>query len=120
MNVIEKIKQLGHGASAIAEWLGSGGEVVDANTAQERADTCLACPLHNPDQNATVLIGEAVRRVLEAKNKIGLRVNNEDKLGSCSVCGCVLKLQVFEPVFLLEKQTAKDAGYAPQCWKVKS
>jgi len=115
VNIIAKVAQLGHGAVAITEWLGKGGEVVDNATAQARADICLKCPEHNPDQTATVLVGEVVRKVLEAKNKIGLTVNNEDELGSCKVCGCVLKLQCFEPLELIDKNEKFDKD----CWKLK-
>ena len=115
MSILAKIKQLASGASAITEWLGEGGSVVDQNTAQERANICLKCPKHNPDQNALVLFAEGVRKVLSVKNDIGLEVENEDKLGSCSVCGCVLKLQVFEPKPALDKNDVYD----PSCWKLK-
>lgn len=115
MNILAKIKQLGHGAVAITEWLGSGGEVVDNAVAQERANICLKCPRHNPDQNNLVLFGKAVRSILSAKNDIGLKVENKDKLGLCGVCGCVMKLQVFEPEVLLKREESEK--YPEHCWK---
>lgn len=113
MNIIAKIKQLGHGAVAITEWLGSGGEVVPQEVAQERANICLKCPKHNPDQNNLVLFGKAVRSILSAKNDIGLHVENEATLGTCGVCGCVMKLQVFEPSILVDA----SESYPENCWK---
>lgn len=118
MSLLTKMQQFGHGASNIAEWLGDGGDVVDDCVAQERANICLACPMHDSSQTSKVLLGAAVRRVLEIKNKIGLRVENEDKLGTCRVCGCVLKLQIFEPDSLVTNQSEKS-HYAENCWKTK-
>lgn len=118
MSLLTKMQQFGHGASNIAEWIGDGGDVVDDHVAQARADICLKCPQHDSSQTSKVLLGAAVRRVLEIKNKIGLRVENEDGLGTCKVCGCVLKLQIFEPDALVTKQSEKSL-YAEGCWKIK-
>lgn len=115
VNLLTKIKQLGHGAVAITEWLGGGAEVVDNSTAQARADICLKCPKHDPNQSSLVLLAKGVRGVLSVKNDIGLTVNNEDKLGTCTVCGCVLKLQVFEPEVLLKREESEK--YPNHCWK---
>lgn len=115
MNLVNLIKQLGDGAGPVSRWLISG-EVVPHFTAQHRSEICLECPRHNPDQTAAVLIGEGVRALLESKNKMGLKVESEDKLGTCEVCGCVVKLQVWEPSELLEKHTDRNL-FPVGCWK---
>lgn len=119
MSALEKIKLIAAGTPIIREWIGSGGEVVHPMEADWRAKICLACPKHNPKQDALVFTGVLIREILAAKNDIGLTLEDDAKLGTCDVCGCVMKLQVWETKELLAKHTEKEK-YPTHCWKINT
>lgn len=117
LNLLETARAIPHGISAISEWL-ADGTVVDGDEAQARADVCLKCPNNVPESSVTGVVADGVRRMLEFKNKVGLRVDGEKSLGACAVCKCVLRLQVHEPAELLKLQIKNGKEVFPfQCWK---
>lgn len=118
MNILEQVKHYKDGAKTISEWLGDGGQVVDQDTAQGRADVCLKCPLNkdtNPFVGAAAL---AIRRTLELKSELQLRIKGEKRLGTCDACDCVMKLKVWMPSGRVQQVT--DAGEFARlhesCW----
>jgi len=111
------IHQAIEGLPNITEWV-VDGTVVDLEEAQSRANVCLQCDRNESTSFAASAVAHSVRRLLELKNKLGLRVDGEKKLGQCGVCSCVLKLQIWEPMELVEKQRNKALSYPPQCWKI--
>lgn len=121
MNLFDRSKQIAHGAESIAEWLGSGGVVVDRDTAQARADVCLKCPMNEPRIIVTDLIAKAIRRHLEVKNKLELRVQGEKQLHTCAACGCVLRLLIWEEQSRIKSQmTPEETEKTPtHCWKLQ-
>ena len=120
-NLLEQAKSIPHGIQSIREWLGAGGVAVDNATAQERADICIKCDKNVHGNPITTAAALAVRRHLEIKNKIGLRVNGEKSLGQCDVCHCVLRLLIHEPQENVKSQmTADEISNTPKhCWKLK-
>lgn len=127
MNILEKARQFGVGATEILEWLGTGGEVVSKEVAQERADICNGtatgkkCHQNAPSGFVKDSIAGAARRALDAKNKMQLRVRGEKELGSCETCGCVLKLLVWYPQkkiqpFMNEEELRRTPHH---CWKLR-
>lgn len=122
MNLIEQARRIPHGVAVITEWLGSGGEIVSKEVAQDRANTCLDCPLNQPSGIVTATVAKAVRNHLEVKNQIGLRVNGEKRLGSCEACGCVLRLLVWLPGAKVRSElTENEIETLPEnCWKLKA
>lgn len=112
------IHQAIEGLPNITEWV-VDGTVVELEEAQRRAEICLECPKHEEASATASVIASGIRRLIELKNKLGLRVDGEKRLGQCSVCSCILKLQVWEPMELVEKQRNKALNYDPQCWKIE-
>lgn len=103
------------------DWWGRGGKPESIEEAQRRANICLQCP--NNVQGFPIkesLVG-AVRNALALKNRCKLKVENEEKLHVCSVCGCVLKLLVFTPpaVIIKDSETNQELQYPDFCWKKK-
>jgi hypothetical protein len=121
VNLFEQAKHLPDGARNITDWLGSGGQVVDPRTAQHRANTCLTCALNQPISNITKAVALAIRAQLGVKNKLKLRVDGEKRLQGCAACGCVLRLQVWEPQDRVESHlTEEEIQKIPSfCWKIK-
>jgi len=121
LNIFEKAKQFAEGAEAISSWLGSGGQIVAQEVSQARANTCLECSKNVPVGVLKDSIAGAAKKILEVKNKLGIRVNGERGLGQCQDCGCVLRLLVHEPQSRIEPfLTPEDRAKLPTfCWKLK-
>ncbi len=99
-------------------WLGDGGVPVPPIQSQARADVCLKCPknVEKPIQELlTEPVALIVRRQIELKNKLKLRVEGEKSLHVCDACNCVLKLKVHTPLkFILENTETNNLD--PNCW----
>lgn len=121
MTLLDRAKSIPHGAKVIAGWLGSGGEVVEPETAQERADICLPCPNNVANFPVTTAVALAVKQYLGVKNKLSLRVKGEKALGTCSACGCVLRLKVWEPQEKVQNElTDEERQKLPAfCWQLR-
>ncbi len=119
MNLLSKVSHLTHGAKSIIEWLGDGGSVVDRETANRRAQMCLSCPKHTSGFPVTEGVAMAIKRHLEAKSAAGLRVDNEKSLHTCSVCGCAMRLKIWQNISMVKKQmTTHDfENFENPCWQ---
>lgn len=126
VNIIDAAKHMPQGISIITEWLGDGGQVADAEEAQARADICTgrlsgkACDQNDLSFSVTKPVALAVKRYLEVKNKIRLRVAGERRLGVCRVCTCNLRLLVHEPIDQVRAEmTDEERERLPSfCWKL--
>lgn len=121
MNLIEQAKRIPGGITHLTDWLGSGGQVVDPKLAQHRANTCITCSLNQPISSITKVVALAIKAQLGIKNKLNLRVVGEKKLKGCGICGCVLRLQIWQPQKMVEGHlTEEEIQKAPSfCWKIK-
>jgi hypothetical protein len=130
MNLLDQAKHIPHGVAVISKWLGSGGEVVDQQTAQARACTCVGPnnPTHKRCSNnvagfrPTETVAAAVKQYLSVKNGLGLKVHGEEELGTCSACGCVLKLIIWEPQTKVQREITDDERprLPSWCWKLRN
>ena len=59
-----------------------------------------------------------VRRQIELKNQMQLRVDGEKSLHICEPCGCVLKLKVHVPISFVKETTDREGLHA-DCWILK-
>lgn len=120
MNQLKQAKEFYH---LISEWLGEGGKAVNPDHSQKRADVCLKCPKNNVNTSLESLFKDAVaatiKKQLDLKNKMNLRVNGEKSLGICDVCGCVNRLKVHSPIkFILENTDEETMKELPsECWQ---
>lgn len=120
MNLLEQAKHIPHGLKVISEWLGSGGEVVDKETAQERANTCLKCPSNVEGSAVTAAVAGAIKRHLEVKNRLGLTVDGAKKLKMCNYCGCQLNLLIWQKQEKVESELSdmEKESLPAFCWKL--
>jgi hypothetical protein len=112
------------------EWFGDGGKPDPRS--QDRADVCSGrlsgekCPYNYLGHwIIPKKIADTIRRCVELKNHLSLRVEGEDKLGHCECCNCVLSLKVHVPRQTILNHT-NDVEYAKfppnpdhpkfQCW----
>lgn len=121
MNLLERVKTMVDGVKNLTLWVGSGGEVVAPEDAQARAAVCLSCPHNLPGMVATREVAEATLKFLEFKNSLKLGVAGEEDLHSCTGCGCVIPLMIWEPQARIQKQmTGEERAVTPSfCWKLK-
>lgn len=86
--------------------------------ADERAQTCLGCPLntfYDDPTFATWCNDRAEDCVGDRKSKY------HDELGVCEACTCGLRFKVFydHPIKLTKQQKAKMQAANKSCWQVK-
>jgi hypothetical protein len=95
---------------------------VPALRAQKRANTCIngengeGCPFHVPLGIVKKTIALAIKKQVELKNRLNLRVSGEKSLQKCSGCGCVLRLKVWMPVENLGMDENELQSYPGFCW----
>lgn len=112
------VKSVFSGGATIVEWLGEGGKPTPRPLAEERASVCLACPKHSKKWTFRMAIAAAIKRQVDAKQKMKLEVQNESKLGACSVCECHLGLKVWVPLAHILNHTPDSVmkDFPPNCW----
>lgn len=116
MNFFERASQLISGAKTLTDWLGAGGMPVGNELAQSRADVCLKCPMNVKDWDMIESIADAIKKQVELKNHLNLRVDGEKSLHICSACGCVMRLKVHVPLRLCLPEANERDKYHPSCW----
>ena len=125
MNILDKAKDLAVGAQIIRDWLGDGCTVVPRPQAQERADICtgrisgVACPHNKTGFTFGGEAGKLIRKMVELKNGLDIRVQGEKSLGVCDACSCDLKTKIHVPMDYLKSHTTEDEAkqFPPICWQ---
>ncbi len=122
MNILERAKHYVGGGVDVTLWLGSGAECVSQEVAEERASICRLCTKNQPGEALDETVAAAVKRYLEFKNQMELKVPKEEELLSCKGCDCQLKLLIWETQDRIVKQTdAAERASAPgHCWKLRT
>jgi hypothetical protein len=108
---MSRIANLKAGAAIIHEWLGKGGVPVSQDHAERRALPCTGCPYNVNGGGVDKVLRRAadvVRQMIEAKNAMKLATRFDDKLHTCSLCGCALQLKVWVPGGHLAVHTTLD------------
>lgn len=104
-------------------WRIGGGELVDQNTANQRAAICAQCHNNRSSSGGRVcgVCNKMAHGVLDGirsgiiKNA---KTTSDDKLQTCLVCGCDLKISVWIPNQVLLKLEDHNA-YPTFCFKKK-
>jgi len=121
MKTLQKIEQYVEGVEVLRDWLGHGGVPVDREISQARANVCLKC-VHNSLGNwPTKIIASAIKKHVELKNKMKMRVSGEKALKSCQICLCELRLKVHVPIGMIRKQMNEGEleRFPDWCWQKK-
>lgn len=116
------IRRSAVGSRILTDWLGAGGMPVPIEQANKRANTCVTCPLNNMESDWFFGIPKAVAVAIHEQRKVklqmDLKVDQEDKLGTCDACGCELSLKAWVPIRHILAQTPKNEfdKLHPKCW----
>ena len=122
---MNKLKQIKSFAGLYVQWLGDGGKPVHPDQSQKRANICLKCPQNNTKLSIGEVfkgkVADTVRRQIELKNELRLRVDGEKSLGICDICQCVLRLKVHVPFQFVDESTDDDTVmlFPQECWYVQ-
>jgi len=119
MSLIDRVEQLAGGVQILTEWLGAGAITVDRQHAQERANTCRKCPQNQNGNTVTGAVADVIRKQVEIKNHLQLRVFGEKALHTCKVCGCVTRLKIWLPFKNLGLDDQEIKNYPTNCWITK-
>lgn len=117
---LERIRNF---AESLKNYVNTGGQLVDQNTANIRAEICAACHNNVSDKEARtgccgkgLIEGAAILAI--RKTIVGNRVTTSHaKLGSCQICGCVNSLAVWFPSNPLGVSEENSNAYPSFCWK---
>lgn len=127
MTLWEQAKRIQHGVEVLSKWIGSGGDVVSSQDSQARADICngrnptgLRCPNNQLQFKVSTPVALAVKQYLAVKKGLNLTVRGEERLGTCALCGCSLRLQVHEPQEKVQAELTDEekAALPAFCWKL--
>ncbi len=103
------------GAKIIADWFGKGGHPVIPDIGQRRANACFECPRNSLKVRGGISqIAEVVRWSAEFMADAKLEVKGEEKLGTCTVCGCPLKTKIWVPFDVIDQD--KKHKFPSNCW----
>ena len=120
MNFIEKAAQIAGGAETLSDWVGHGAVPVQRDRAQQRANVCLSgCPHHTSKSTITEAVALAIKKQIELKNHLQLRVDGEKSLHSCDVCGCAMRLKVWTPIEFIAPDPEEREKLWANCWLLK-
>lgn len=123
---------LASGAAILYDWLGDAMRPVGDGIAQSRSDICTGrnadhpCTYNQPGAGASLItspIADAIRLQMQRKTEMNLSVVDEEKLHTCAICLCDLKLKVHVPLDVITGRTSdrmisKFREQAPHCWLV--
>lgn len=126
--LLEQVRNDASGAALLKDWLGAGGVPIEQVQAELRADVCYRgnngapCPLNKEPnwwQRFANTIALTIRRQLELKRRLGLRVQKEHHIHMCAACGCCLKLKVWVPIQHIGNHTSVETfnKFPPYCWQ---
>lgn len=103
-------------AYALKNFLTGGGSLVSPEVANERAQVCINCPMNKP-ANHCHGCKEGIGWIFELIS--GRTVQNQDRLQSCELCGCALKILVHTPLEVISHEGIDREEYPSFCWQVK-
>lgn len=109
------------GLKPIVEWLSKAEEAVSVELAEARANTCVACPLNSRGdwtRHFTVPLTNAIRQQLEIRRGWKMSTSQDESLGICDACGCVLKLKIHMGLDYVLKATDESTrqNLDKNCW----
>jgi len=122
MSLLSHFMQTAQGAYLLQDWLGEGGEPVSHELAAARAKICETCPENSHPlwwEHTKDIIADIIKKQLELKHVMQLRVPNEDFLHMCRQCGCCVRLKVHTPMEYIRKHTLKRQleAFPEHCWQ---
>ena len=118
--IFSQVKALNQARKVLRDWLGDGGQPVPLAEAQARADICAGCPHNCSDQwlwsKSTAFM---IARQLQLRSMMSIKIEHEEKLHICDVCGCQIRLKIHAPFKHIYRHTpdSQFEKYPDFCWQ---
>jgi len=104
----------------LVEMFGPTAKPVEHFKAEQRGSVCEICPKNKAplwwEKLLKDPIAETIRRLLEFKNHMDLRVSMEESLQMCEVCGCCTRLKIHVPISHIVAHMKPEDHYPDNCW----
>lgn len=118
---LKRVQRLAAGAVAIADFFKSKADAVASAVSAARAGVCAKCPLNESgelEEKFTEQVSLKIRAALSSLREMDLTTPLDDKLHTCAVCVCPMKLKVHFPLPIILKHMPSDvlAELPPHCW----
>lgn len=114
-----RIQQINQARKILKDWLGEGCSPVPIEQAQARADVCLKC-VRNYQGSWTwnLATSTAIASQSKLREAMSIKLQNEERLKVCELCGCQLKLKVCVPVKHIHRHTSDQMlnRFPTWCW----
>lgn len=118
-----RAKKIWTGVRTISDFIASGAPTVDQKLAEQRAAICAACP-HNGKGDFTSWFtapaAGAIKRQIEAMQERKITTSQDDKLGTCDICYCAMRVKVHFPIEFIAAHTSGEVmdefRKVPHCW----
>ena len=112
--------KLAAGVATIADWRGSGGEVVAQEEADRRAAICVGCPKNDSQHGVAhffvMTVAAAIQLEIGRKNDMKLKTPFDAELGVCKACWCCNRLKIWSPMEFITKHMSKSVTLPAHCW----
>lgn len=119
--VVGAVKKLKAGIGLLIDWLGADVEPVKQELANARAGICKDCKSNSSKHISTYFTEPASARIqeqLEIKHDMVLSTEHDDKLGTCEICLCPMKLKIWTPTGFIKEHTPDEVvqNLPDHCW----
>lgn len=121
--VAAHIRTAAQGTGVVLDWIQAGGDPVDQDLAEKRAAICVACPKNVTGEWYVTAPAELLRSAIKGWQALkgstfAFETKQGDKLKSCDVCKCLMRLKAFTPLkHILEKSKPEILAAFPEiCW----
>lgn len=119
------VRRAAQGTAVVVDWIQAGGDPVAQDLAEKRAEVCVACPKNVAGawytEAPATLIKEAIKGWQTLKgSSFAFETRQGDRLKSCDVCKCLMRLKVFCPLDHILAKTKPEImrELPPNCWIV--
>ncbi len=114
-------KKVWQGVRTLNDWIDSKEPAVEPYLAEQRATTCVACPLNGKgglEEWFTKPAAAAIKVQFEKLAARKLTTAQDDNLNVCTACLCPLKLKVHAPLKHIVSHLGEETRRAldPKCW----
>ena len=120
------IKRAAQGTAVVLDWIQAGGDPVVQDLAEKRATGCVPCPKNVEGAWYTVAPAELLKDAIKGwqalkGSSFAFETSQGEKLKSCDVCKCLMRLKVFCPLNHILAKTKPEimAEFPPHCWIYK-
>lgn len=109
------------GVGLLVDWLGSGMVPVEQGLANARAEVCISCQFNQkPDALQAVygVVANGLHLLMEAREQMKLSTPFDERLFTCGLCSCDLKLKSWAPIKHIKSNTPESVfnSLPDWCW----